>query len=955
MKIQCSFRAQVEVVGLNKPIVSAEFVVVDQGHRSLLGRTTASEMRLLEVGLAVNRCESTSAIKAFPKMPGVKITFSINKAVPPVRNAYFNVPAAYREAAKSRLAEMESQGIIEKVKTAPNWISGMSAVAKGKNDFRLVVNMRAPNKAIKREYYRLPLLDEMKLKLQGSKYYTKLDLSNAFYHLELHEQSRDLTTFLTEGGMYRFTRLMFGVNCAPEVFQREMCRILDGIRNVIVYLDDILIFGESLEDLRSTTAQVLQILRQNNLTLNMAKCEFDRTYVKFLGHNIDQNGFHVDEAKVSDIHKFRHPTTVSELRSFLGLASYISTYIEHFADISSPLWSVATSKTWSWGTDQERAFEELKQRIIQCTTTLGFFSQKDKTILYTDASPRALGAVLVQEGTDRKPRIISFASKTLTATEKKYAQNQREALGAVWAVEHFSFFLLGRRFTLRTDAQGVHFILNRSRENSKRALTRADGWALRLSPYDYDAEYVRGRDNIADSSSRLYVGEDDPFDEHHSPWEVAALEANTAGFLTEQEIREATKEDEELQKVANALNTGEWSKELKRFQSLESNLWFQDGILIKNGCAIVPIKLRKKALHVAHDGHPLSAKMKSILRQRVWWPGISRDAELWVLSCKICATNGRPEKPTPMRRIFAPQVVWQTIALDFNGPYARFGNISILVIVDYRSRYLIARAVKSTSFDCTKSVLEEIFEREGFPQCIRSDNGPPFNGLEYKQFCSDRGIQTVFSTPLFPQQNGLVENSMKVINKAMAASVSSNTPYQNELRAAVSAFNSAAHAVTGVPPEEVMLGRKIKRRLPLLHHKKADHDENLLDVKDREAKLKAKVREDTRRGARESRVKPGDTVIIERLSRIKGDSRFDPLRYTVIEENNGNLVLCDKDGRILKRHVCQTKKVHTWRSTDTPTEDTICSKDEEPLRRSTREKRVPAHLENFIQELEEIN
>lgn len=636
MEIQCSFRAQVEAVGFTKPVVTAQFVVVSKGRRSLLGRSTASEMRLLEVGPTVNSCEGSNTTETFPKMPGIKIKFSIDETVPPVRNAYFNVPAAYREAAKARLAEMEARGIIERVETAPNWISGMSAVAKGKNDFRLVVNMRAPNKAIKREYFRLPVIDELKLKLHGSKYYSKLDLSNAFYHLELHNQSRDLTTFLTENGMYRFTRLMFGVNCAPEIFQREMCRLLEGIDNVIVYIDDILIFANTLEELRATTARVLKILRENNLTLNIAKCELDKTHLKFLGHELDGDGFHVDESKVNDIRKFRYPTTTSELRSFLGLASYISPFIKNFADITGPLWAVTTNKNWTWGPEQEKAFEEVKQRIVHCTTTLGYFSENDKTILYTDASPNALGAVLVQEGIDRKPRIISFASKALTATEKKYAQNQREALGAVWAVEHFSFFLLGRHFTLRTDAQGVHFILNRFRENSKRALTRADGWALRLSPYSYDAEYIRGRDNIADPSSRLYVGEDEPFDEQQSPWEIASLEANAIGFLTEQEVRDATAEDKELQNVFEALGTDKWSRNLGRFHSVKSDLSIENGILIKNGCAVIPTKLREKALQLAHDGHPLTTKLKSILRQRVWWPGMASDAENWVESCQVC-------------------------------------------------------------------------------------------------------------------------------------------------------------------------------------------------------------------------------------------------------------------------------------------------------------------------------
>lgn len=686
MAIRCAFRAEIDVVGATKPVVTAEFLVVNEGRRSLLGRRTASELKLLKVGLSVNSCEQSTTAEIFPKMPGVKVRFSVDASIPPEKNAYYNVPAAFREAARRRLEDMEASGIIERVTKAPEWISGMSAVPKGKNDFRLVVNMRAPNKAIKREYYRMPLVDEIKIKLHGAKFFTKLDLSNAYYHLELCKNSRDLTTFLTENGMYRFTRLMFGVNCAPEIFQREMCRLLEGVGNIIVYIDDVLIFADTLEKLREITGQVLRILRSNNLTLNEDKCEFDKSFLIFLGHGLDENGFHVDEAKVRAIRRFRPPGTVSELKSFLGLASYVSPYIKDFADISSTLWAATTNKNWCWGPEQLAAFEAVKERITGCTTALGYFAENEKTILYTDASPNALGAVLVQESQTKSPRIISFASKALTDTEKRYAQNQREALATVWAVEHFSFFLVGRHFTLRTDAQGVTFILNRSRESSKRALTRADGWALRLSPYSYDVEYIRGRDNIADPPSRLYTGVDDPFDEQHSPWEIAALEANSVGFLTAKELQEETASDTTLQSVIDALETQAWPKELKRFESVAGDLSVDDGILVKNGCAVVPSKLRKKALTVAHDGHPMTAKLKSILRERVWWPGLATDAEEWVRTCQTCATTGRPEKPTPMKRILAPQTVWETIALDFNGPYARFGGISILLIVDYRSR-----------------------------------------------------------------------------------------------------------------------------------------------------------------------------------------------------------------------------------------------------------------------------
>lgn len=747
---------------------------------------------------------------------------------------------------------------------------------------------------------------------------------------------------------------MFGVNCAPEIFQREMTRILRDVKNVIIYIDDILIFASSLEELHNIVAQVLRILRDHNLTLNLEKCEFDKTRLKFLGHELDENGFHLDKSKVKHLQQFRQPSTVSELRSFLGLASFISPYIKNFAHLTHPLWSVATSNTWKWGHDQITAFEETKHQIARCTIALGYFSETDKTILYTDASPNALGAVLVQEDVDGRSRIISFASKALSLTEKKYAQNQREALGTVWAVEYFSYFLLGRHFVLRTDAQGVIFILNRSRESSKRALTRADGWALRLSPYSYEVEYVRGRDNIADPSSRLYIGKDDPFEESISPWEIALLEINSVGLLTEMEIRKATMDDPVLQEVAQAITCDIWPKSLRAFKSLVNDLSLNDGVIIKNGCAVVPESLRHKALQVAHRGHPMTSKLKSILRQRVWWPGMSKDAENWVKSCETCATTGRPEKPTPMERIFAPQEVWETLAMDFNGPYLRFGGVYVLLIVDYRSRFLIARIVKSTSFEYTRKVLDELFEREGYPRIIKTDNGPPFNGSEYKLYCDERGIKCVFSTPLFPQQNGLAECYMKLVNKAMTAAASSRTSCAEELQAAIQAHNAATHAVTGVPPEEVMLGRKIRRNLPLVDSSETQHDREALNTRDREAKLKAKELEDKRRGARVCDIAPGDTVIIERTAYSKGETRFNPKRYTVLQQKNGNLLLTDEKGQLVRRHVSQSKKVYKWRDSDT-----ACTDDANPEERivptssrPVRQTKSPAYLSHYVREIE---
>ncbi|XP_055589367.1 uncharacterized protein K02A2.6-like [Uranotaenia lowii] len=296
-----------------------------------------------------------------------------------------------------------------------------------------------------------------------------------------------------------------------------------------------------------------------------------------------------------------------------------------------------------------------------------------------------------------------------------------------------------------------------------------------------------------------------------------------------------------------------------------------------------------------------------------------------------------------MLRTFAPKAVWEIIAMDYNGPYLKFGGIYILVIIDLRSRYAIARPVKSTAFEFTRKILDDVFEKEGFPSSIKTDNGPPFNGEQYAQYCTDRGIKTIFSTPFFPQQNGLVESFMKVVNKAMSIAVSSGNHFSEELQNAVQSYNAGAHSVIKVPPEEVMMGRKIKRGLPLLERGKSDYNDDLLNQKDREIKLKSKACEDVRRGAKTSSVKSGDTVIIERQTKMKGDSRFHVKRFTVIKEENGSLLLADDEGRTVKRHVSQTKKVHPWR-------ENISNKQvvAENSKRPQRSNKTPAYLSDYV-------
>lgn len=628
----------------------------------------------------------------------------------------------------------------------------------------------------------------------------------------------------------------------------------------------------------------------------------------------------------------------------------------HFIELTAALWKVSTKGKFSWEAEQDWAFQRTKEAIINCTTTHGFFDVNDGTTLYTDASPHALGAVLVQTNKKGENRIISFASKALTETEKKYAQTQREALAIVWATEHFYYYLLGQRFTIKTDAQGVKFIFERGGEAPKRVMRRAEGWAMRLDAFDFKIEFVEGESNIADPSSRLYEGEAKEYVESEAPCEILEVrvtEMTPLEFgdlcMPPLEVEIHTRADETMQQVRQALETGEWGENLSEYKQIRDELFYTNGILTRAGQAVLPESLRNKALMLAHKGHPGSTKMKSILKDRVWWPGMSTITERWVESCKTCVLTGRKEAPVPMQRTKLPETPWEFLAVDFCGPYAMFGGVTILGVIDGYSRYIAAGPVSSTDFRSTAVFLTDLFDKFGYPKRIKSDNGSPFFSKEFEQYCRNRGIATAKSWPLHPQQNGMAERSMATIGKAMKAASVEDMDFRRALKEGILAHNSSQHRTTGQIPSDVLFGRRLRRALPLLKSSTVNIDHDGLRERDWEEKLKSKEREDLKRGARESRIGVGDTVVLRRDNARKGETNYDPRELTVVARREGDLTMQASDGSTVRRNIVLVKKLrNSGRPSTEPVNTPASTPTESHQRRPERAKKVPARYLNAV-------
>lgn len=467
LEVECSFRAYIGVANRDGPLQLAKFFVVRGTQLSLLGFNTSQSMDLIRVGLpkdyAVNNgfAEKLQAIsclmtetREFPKVRFDPIKFKIDETVTPRQIIRYNIPKAFEKATNDRLRAMELRGIIERADKEHDiitYVSPLVLVPKGTNDFRIVIDYRAVNKAIIREPYPMPSLERIWSEIpKGTMFFTKLDLKDAYFHVELHASVRHFTTFMTANGLMRFKRLPFGLSCAPEHFQRVMEKLLIRCKKRIVYLDDILMYGESIEELEKNVEAVKRVLHENNLTINEGKSTYNQQIVEFLGFTIDGTGILPAKQKISDIKSFERPKNTAEVRSFLGMMTFISPFIRSFAHKTKPLRDLLSNDCkFEWNEERQKAFDALKDAAENDLIKRGYFDDNDDTILYTDASPRGIGGVLVQEraGTDNR-RIIACASKSLTAPERRYPQLHREALAIIWSMERFAYHLLGRKFTV---------------------------------------------------------------------------------------------------------------------------------------------------------------------------------------------------------------------------------------------------------------------------------------------------------------------------------------------------------------------------------------------------------------------------------------------------------------------------------------------------------------------------
>ena len=918
-----------------------ELFVVEDLHKHLLGRPAIKALDLV-VRMGSVRESTKSPVIRYPnlfrglgKLNGEYKIQLEEGAKPFAMTVPRRVAIPLMRPVKDELTRMEKLGVIIRVSEPTDWCAGMVVVPKGNGKVRICVDLTRLNKSVRRERHPLPAVEQSLAQLAGARVFSTLDANSGFWQIPLDRESTLLTTFITPYGRYCFHRLPFGVTSAPEHFQRRMSDVLTGLEGVVCMMDDVLVHGRTTEEHEERLDKVLQRLQEAGLTLNEQKCHFSQSQVKFLGQVVDSDGIRPDPDKVRAIREVQPPKNVSDVRRFLGMSNHLSKFAPNLAEKTKPLRELLNkSNQWVWGLPQQTAFAEIKQ-ALETSPVLSLFDQSRETVVSADASSYGLGAVLLQKQPDEELKPIAYISRSLTPTEQRYAQIEKEALAFTWACERFSDYLLGMEFHIHTDHKPLVPLFGS--KNLEELPIRVQRFRLRMMRFKFTISHVPGKSLlVADALSRAPCAE--------AVEEDLLLQQETAAYVnivvqnlpaTEKQlerIRRHQEEDEECKLAAEYCRSGWPSRQslsgtMKLYYSVATEISVQDGLLMRGNRVVIPAALRLEMLDRLHTGHQGISKCRERARQSLWWPGLSRQLEELVKNCSVCrkCSNQRRE---PLIPAALPELPWQRVGTDL----FEFKGRSFLLIVDYYSRFIeVARLNRATSEEVILHT-KGIFARHGIPEVVVSDNGPQYSSEAYAALARQFQFEHVTSSPHYPQSNGEAERAVQTVKNLLKKD---GDPYL-----ALLAYRSTP-LKCGFSPSELLMARKLRTNVPMTRGslKPAVPDPTLLREREEQYRNRVQSNYDQHHGVRDLEpLSPGQTVWIpDRGEEAHVVQEADTPRSYEVQTSEGTY----------RRNRRALIDLPNSDAASDPIETNLTDNDmqEHPLRRSSRESHPPDRLD----------
>ena len=829
-------------------------------------------------------------------------------SVKPSKQFHYRIPYHLQPRVKEHLDHHESKGLIEKATGPTTWISSSHVIPKKNGDFRLVIDGRPVNKAIIRHRHITPTLDDVAVKLLGAKFFSKVDLQDAYKQIVIAPKSRHLTVFSTHMGLYRDMRLRPGTNAAAENFQWIVQEKIKHLLGVINVSDDIIVHGKTQEEHDANLHALLKRLQALGFTANLRKCEFDLPSIDFFGVSFSARGMAPSDSRVAAFQLAEAPNSASELRSILAIANYSARFINNFAKIIAPLRDLAKedAQPFGWLPEHDEILAKLKAAFT--TNSLAYFNSDWNTEVICDASPHGLGAILVQSNpTNPAERgVIAFASRTLSLLEKKYSQVEREALALIFGVERFHQYVYGKKFKLYSDAKAIVFIYGNTNHKSP---ARIERWGLRLLPYDFELVHTAGDGNPADYLSRHPIDPAAADSDDVDLYVNFIIDNSVPRAVTRNQIAKATANDPELQLLIQAIRSSNRQVVRKNRALSEYNSVFDqlsvssDDIVLRNHQIVVPESLRKTMVDIAHEGHLGIVKTKQLMRLKVWFPRLDHLVATKIGNCLACqaCTPANSKNMIPLQSEPVPDSVWHTVAGDFFGPLP--SGHYLLSLVCKTSGYPIVEVVTSTSAKANIPVLDRVFSEFGIPAIFCSDNGPPFQSKDVKGYCDYMGIEHQKSTPYWPRGNAKCERFMKSLGKIVRIAQVEGKPWRQVMNQFLRSYRAAPHASTGFSPNQLMFARNVSSRLPngITPAKSVALETALTNYAN--ASEANRLYADKKLNTKPSLMKPGDLVLVKQPKVNKLTAPYKPEKLVVVARDKSWILAKSPSGHTVERNI----------------------------------------------------
>lgn len=724
---------------------------------------------------------------------------SIKTRAEPIKQRFYPISPALQKHVNSQLDDMLEKGIVEP-STSP-WASPIVMVKKKDGSYRFCVDYRKLNQVTERDAYPLPLVSSTLDKLRDAKYLSSLDIKSAYWQIKMAEDSKPLTAFTVPGrGLFQFCRMPFGLHNAPARWQR----LIDGVLGldlepyVFVYLDDIIIVTQTYEKHLEILREVSRRLKQAGLTVGRDKCNFGRPELRYLGYVVDAKGLHVDPEKVSAILNIPDPKNVGEVRRILGMAGWYRRFLPNFSTLVAPITNLLRKHTkFCWSEECKAAWETVKQHLVAAPVmSCPDFSRP--FIIQTDASDYGLGAVLTQSYPEGE-RVVSFISRSLSASERKFSTTEKECLGVLWAIEKFRPYVEATHFTVVTD----HFALLWL-HNLKDPSGRLARWSVRLQQYDFEVVHRRGKDNIVpDALSRSVPVVDelhhqvDTFPNHGDTWYSKMLKNINSHPLK--------------YPLWRADGTNLFKKSKNPYPGLEDPLF--------DWKIVVPKKYRTKVISDHHDnmlsGHAGVHKTFYRISRKFYWPRMEADVATYVRKCQVCLAH-KPEHKAPAGYMLKRPGVdrpWELLSVDVVGPLpkSRNGNMYILSVQDYFSKFCLFFPMRAATTAKIVQLLEDnVFLMFGVPRLLQTDNGKQFVSKEFKLFAQTYNVQHLTTAYYHPQANAC-ERQHGTVKIMLSSFVKDNhRNWDTVLPKVACAMRTGIHESTGLTPYFINFGREMR-------------------------------------------------------------------------------------------------------------------------------------------------